>query len=604
MARMRKRRTEGGRQGAGTAESVPGADMPTHPGGPSNAVAPARSGRIARLRERWRNASLKTSFMGYMLVFLVAALVLSSVTASVFAALQNEVTADAYETSGLYLYDTATNALVPARSLAIDQAGNELFVERADDGREPLPIDNPPASLLVESAQSYPYAYLVETGEGGELVLEGYLADSSELSAFEGEEGIAVQDVPAYDARARELFDEWAAKNPENPYRAFLDAEAGGNAAEASQFGDLIVSPIGYYAHTVPSEDARALSTLFGLLTFLMFPLWFGVCIFAAARRFYRMRLAPGFSTLDAAAAKIADQDLDFSVAYGRTDELGRLAASFEAMRASLAASQRALWRTAEERKRLNAAFAHDLRTPLTILKGKVELLEAHLQAGDASPEQLASSAASLAAQVERLERYVAAMSGLQKLEDRAVRPDAQPFDDVAGAVDDIGRSLCAQASGARATAQAGKAAAGNRNQNRGTGPHVAFALSISVRCDAERPELVVDRSLVEEVAENLVGNAARFATGRVDARLDVRDGFLVLAVEDDGPGFSPAALEQGCAPFFSETPSKDHFGLGLNIAALLCDKHGGSLVLGNRAEGGACTTARFALNFPTVDNQ
>ena len=42
----------------------------------------------------------------------------------------------------------------------------------------------------------------------------------------------------------------------------------------------------------------------------------------------------------------------------------------------------------------------------------------------------------------------------------------------------------------------------------------------------------------------------------------------------------------------------------GLNIAALLCDKHGGSLTLGNRAEGGARTTARFALNFPAVDNQ
>ncbi|MFR8009468.1 MAG: HAMP domain-containing protein, partial [Gordonibacter urolithinfaciens] len=357
---MRKRRARGGRQGAETAGGAPVANMPTHPGVPSDAAAPARSGRIARLRERWRNASLKTSFMGYMLVFLVAALVLSSVTASVFAALQNEVTADAYETSGLYLYDTGTNALVPARSLAIDQEGNELFVQRADDGREPLPIDNPPASLLVESAQSYPYAYRVETGEGGDLVLEGYLADSSELSAFEGEEGIAVQDVPAYDARARKLFDEWAAKNPDNPYRAFLDTETGSDASESSQFGDLLVSPIGYYAHTVPSEDARALSTLFGLLTFLMFPLWFGACIFAAARRFYRMRLAPGFSTLDAAAAKIADQDLDFSVAYGRSDELGRLAASFEAMRTSLAASQRALWRTAEERKRLNAAFAHD----------------------------------------------------------------------------------------------------------------------------------------------------------------------------------------------------------------------------------------------------
>lgn len=542
----------------------------------------SRTGRIARLRERWHNASLKTSFMVYMLGFLVAALGLSTATASVFAALHNEVTADAYEISGLYLYDAEANALVPARSLAIDQAGNELFVQRADDGRETIPISNPPASLHVERIQAYTYSYWVETGEEGMLVLEEYFAGSSELSSYEGEDGIAVQDVPAYDARARELFDEWAAENANNPYGAFLDEGTGNGAADdgagSSRFGDLLVSPIGYYVHSAPSEGASVLSTLFGLLMFFMFPLWFGVCIFAAARRFYRMRLAPGLSTLDAAASKIADQDLDFSVAYDRDDELGRLAASFETMRASLAASQRALWRTAEERKRLNAAFAHDLRTPLTILKGKVELLEAHLQAGDATPGQLASSAASLAAQVERLERYVTAMSGLQKLEDRTVRPAAQPFDAVAGAVDDIGRSLCA--------------------------PNRAFALSVSAQCNAERPELAVDRSLVEEVAENLVGNAARFAAARVEARMDVRDGFLVLTVEDDGPGFSPAALEQGCAPFFSESPSKDHFGLGLNIAALLCDKHGGSLTLGNRAEGGARTTARFALNFPAVDDQ
>ena len=537
---------------------------------------------MARGRERWDNASLKTSFMVYMLGFLVAALGLSTATASVFAALHNEVTADAYEISGLYLYDAEANARVPARSLAIDQAGNELFVQRADDGRETIPISNPPASLHVERIQAYTYSYRVETGEEGKLVLEEYFAGSSELSSYEGEDGIAVQDVPAYDARARELFDEWAAENAGNPYGAFLDEGTGNGAADdgagSSRFGDLLVSPIGYYVHSAPSEGASVLSTLFGLLMFFMFPLWFGVCIFAAARRFYRMRLAPGLSTLDAAASKIADQDLDFSVAYDRDDELGRLAASFETMRASLAASQRALWRTAEERKRLNAAFAHDLRTPLTILKGKVELLEAHLQAGDATPGQLASSAASLAAQVERLERYVAAMSGLQKLEDRTVRPAAQPFDAVAGAVDDIGRSLCA--------------------------PNRAFALSVSAQCNAERPELAVDRSLVEEVAENLVGNAARFAAARVEARMDVRDGFLVLTVEDDGPGFSPAALEQGCAPFFSESPSKDHFGLGLNIAALLCDKHGGSLTLGNRAEGGARTTARFALNFPAVDDQ
>ena len=64
----------------------------------------SRTGRIARLRERWHNASLKTSFMVYMLGFLVAALGLSTATASVFAALHNEVTADAYEISGPVSY--------------------------------------------------------------------------------------------------------------------------------------------------------------------------------------------------------------------------------------------------------------------------------------------------------------------------------------------------------------------------------------------------------------------------------------------------------------------------------------------------------------------
>ncbi len=279
----------------------------------------------------------------------------------------------------------------------------------------------------MERIQAYTYSYRVETGEEGKLVLEEYFAGSSELSSYEGEDGIAVQDVPAYDARARELFDEWAAENADNPYSAFFDEGAddgaAGGGAGPSRFGDLPVSPIGYYLPSAPTARASALSALFGLLTFAMFPLWFGVCIFAAARRFFRTRLEPGLSTLDAAASKIADRDLDFHVEHDRDDELGHLASSFETMRASLAASQRALWRTAEERRRLNAAFAHDLRTPITVLKGKVELLGARLQAGDAAPEQLEATAAALARQVERLERYVEAMSGLQKLEDRAVGP-------------------------------------------------------------------------------------------------------------------------------------------------------------------------------------
>ncbi len=525
--------------------------------------------RLDALRARWHHASLKTSFMVYMLGFLLLALVMSTVTAGMFSGLQHRVIADAYEISGLYLYDAHNRTLVPARAVDIDENGSSVFVQTVRGEMTEMPLTDLSSLVEITDASDYQYspgtAYLYGSANDDALSVETPEApDQTELTPAE---------LPAYDAKARDRFDAWLAANPDSPYTSFFD----GDSQDGNTVG-LLTSAVGYYVNTPPSEEAQALSSALELLTFLMFPLWFGLCIFAAARRFFGKRLQPGFDVLDRAASNIAEQNLEFSVSYDRDDELGHLASSFEAMRASLAESQRALWRTAEERKRLNAAFAHDLRTPLTILKGKVELLEAHLQAGDATPGQLASSAASLAAQVERLERYVTAMSGLQKLEDRTVRPAAQPFDAVAGAVDDIGRSLCA--------------------------PNRAFALSVSAQCNAERPELAVDRSLVEEVAENLVGNAARFAAAHVEARMDVRDGFLVLTVEDDGPGFSPAALEQGCAPFFSESPSKDHFGLGLNIAALLCDKHGGSLTLGNRAEGGARTTARFALNFPAVDDQ
>lgn len=534
--------------------------------------------RVKRtLRERWRNASLKTSFMVYMLGFLMAALVLSTVTGGMFATLQNQATEDASEGTGLFIYDANAGLLQPARSVQLDEQGSTLYVQTASDYRNPLTVSQLNESTHISDASGHTYTtFAAESpdGEGGGESVEGdnsfefTLASDSDLASFWNDEGyLPPANLAAYDAAARLLFEEWAAAHPDDPLADFARAST----------SRMPASPVGYYVYSLPSPEARALSGLFGLLTFLMFPLWFGVCIFAAARRFFRMRLEPGLAVLDEAATKIGNQDLNFHVAYNRDDELGHLATSFETMRASLADSQRALWRTAEERKRLNAAFAHDLRTPLTILKGKIELLDAHVQAGNASREQLEASSTALAHQVERLERYVAAMSGLQKLEDRTATPETLAFDVVASGLDDIGRGL---------------ATAANKQ----------FALSLSPGCDVARPALHVDRTIVGEVAENLINNALRFAHSRVDARLDVSEGALTLVVDDDGPGFSAAALDYGCAPFFSETPSENHFGLGLNIASLLCERHGGTLSLENRTSGGARAIARFAMTFPDVD--
>lgn len=54
--------------------------------------------------------------------------------------------------------------------------------------------------------------------------------------------------------------------------------------------------------------------------------------------------------------------------------------AAFEKMRGQLQRNHQELWRQGEERRRLNAAFSHDLRNPVTVLKGSIRVMEKVLQ--------------------------------------------------------------------------------------------------------------------------------------------------------------------------------------------------------------------------------
>lgn len=74
-------------------------------------------------------------------------------------------------------------------------------------------------------------------------------------------------------------------------------------------------------------------------------------------------------------------------------------------------------------------------------------------------------------------------------------------------------------------------------------------------------------------------------------------EGYLEIAVEDDGHGFSPEDLLHGADPFYrgEGQAEQSHFGLGLYICRLICARCGGSLTLSNGICGGR-VTARFRL--------
>ena len=318
---------------------------------------------------------------------------------------------------------------------------------------------------------------------------------------------------------------------------------------QGEQLGD------GAYIGIVPvpmsKEDERTIALL-EKLPIVATPIYSAFCIIAAALLFYRNRLKKPLAELRTASEKIANNDLDFSIDYDNNDELGQLCASFEIMRTTLADNFSKMWRQVEERKALNTAFAHDLRTPLTVLKGYNEML----QASDNS--QTRETAATMGKHISRMESYVSSMSNLRRMEDTQPEYKLIDLQTVASSLYDSAKIVCAK-----------------------NGKKLILQNDIPVS------RLSLDGSFVSQVCNNLISNAVRYARTAVTISFALRDNGLLLSVSDDGKGFDKSGLQKATSPYYTEESNhSEHFGLGLYICKLLCEHHNGYLKIENTTTG------------------
>lgn len=117
--------------------------------------------------------------------------------------------------------------------------------------------------------------------------------------------------------------------------------------------------------------------------------------------------------------------------------------------------------------------------------------------------------------------------------------------------------------------------------------------------CEHERMTVNLDHGLFLTVAENLIGNAARFARRNLSITLAIDNSFgnfFILSVTDDGPGYPEKLLQKGPKPFGKTEENPVHFGMGLYSSQVICTKHGGKLVLENKEGLGASATAFFQI--------
>lgn len=188
------------------------------------------------------------------------------------------------------------------------------------------------------------------------------------------------------------------------------------------------------------------------------------------------------------------------------------------------------------------AHVSHEFKTPLTTVRGTVELLRDHLDT--MSAEERDRFLANMDAEAERLSRLV------QRLLDLARADVMRVTEEVA--IDAV---------------------------------PVAARLATRHDADAFLPPLLpvaMGLEALESVLGNLIENARRHAgpDARVSVALRTEGGNAVLRVSDDGPGVSPANAGRLFTPFFTTARGRGGTGLGLAIARGLVEAHGGTIAL------------------------
>lgn len=282
---------------------------------------------------------------------------------------------------------------------------------------------------------------------------------------------------------------------------------------------------------------------------------------------FYKKRLGKPIRILEEAVNNISMQNLDFEICYENKDEMGDLCTSFEKMRQELADNNRKMWKMLEERKKLQASVAHDLRNPIAIIEGYVEYLGENLKKKGIQDEKLEKSIGNLAESAKRLERYTDSIRDINNLEDIEICGKECELTELINEMREDFRIIV------------------KKN-----------GLELNEVSKVERKKVIIDKQILWRIVENIISNSVRFANSKIDIIFENDDKYLKVTISDDGPGFTDKIIKNKRGYFNLNNSLDEHMGMGLIISEILATKHGGSVELSNIKDGGAKVIIKIAL--------
>lgn len=266
---------------------------------------------------------------------------------------------------------------------------------------------------------------------------------------------------------------------------------------------------------------------------------------------------------------KIAENDLEFETALCDIKEINEVMVSFGKMKDALQDSLKKQWDMEKQREDQLSALAHDIKTPLTVIRGNAELLQ---EADGAEENQ--SYTAYILQNVKEIEQYMESMrqvlgGGERDGGEGIGGEESFSFQELEKILSEAVKQIAVAWRFPVAFEQKPNASADRR-----------------VRCCRER---------ILRAWKNIVGNAARYTDSSRGLKIvmeeRVREGirYFTATVRDYGPGFTGKDLQYADQEFYSGDASRhdrSHQGLGLTIAGRFLEEQGGFLEFGNACEG------------------
>lgn len=293
----------------------------------------------------------------------------------------------------------------------------------------------------------------------------------------------------------------------------------------------------------------------------VLLPLLYAVVgVSVCAWWFYKKRLAPPLKLLADATERIGKNDLDFYILYSRQDELGRLCNSFEEMRKALYDNNKLLWNMLEERRKLQASVAHDLRNPIAIIGGYIEYLQKNIPKGRISQDKLLHTLDNISTASKRLEHYTNSIRDIYSLENVEVH---RILSELPNLLQSMSNDFAVMA-----------------NQK---------GLKLITVSDVPQYNIQIDPQILYRILENVFTNALRFAREEIQIEFSMKEAHqLSIRIIDDGVGFPEKILKEQNTFIYTTDTTGEHLGMGLVISQILCQKLGGRLKLSNNENGGA----------------